>query len=260
MGVVWIASYPKSGNTWLRFLLANYLKGPIDESARVEALIPDVMRRRNLSELIGSHPVVYGKTHHRWARSHPHAAETIKAVVVIRHPKDVMLSHLNYHRLDRRTEKGFTDAAYIRIFIREGGDPAWAGEGWGTLEENVRSWTEATDIEHLLVQYEELKADARGVMARLVEFLGLPFDSARLDMAVANSTFEQMRAIEVREKAAKKFGQVFAGAPPRPGWARYFMNEGKVRGTLKHIDPGLDSAFDARFGSFMASMGYAPSI
>src|SRR4051812_49396983 len=39
VGVVWIASYPKSGNTWVRFLLANYLAGPVSCSADVERAV-----------------------------------------------------------------------------------------------------------------------------------------------------------------------------------------------------------------------------
>jgi hypothetical protein len=75
-------------------------------------------------------------------------------------------------------------------------------------------------------------------------------------MAVSRSSFEQMRAMEVREKAARKTSAVFAGPPPRPGKPRYFMNEGKTRFTLAHIDPELDRLFDQRFGSLMKRLGY----
>jgi len=257
MGIVWIASYPKSGNTWLRFLLANYLAGPIDRSAQVEEQIPDLMHGTNLLPLLDQRPVVYSKTHYLWNARHPFARRTDKAIVIVRHPKDVLLSNLNYRWLDRGIDRGFSDEAYARHFIAHGGEKAWIDGDMGTLEDNVASWMNSKP-EPLALRYEDILADTAQALTRVVKFLGLVLDPERLAMSVSRSTFEQMRAMEVRERTSKQGGSLFAGAPPRPGKARFFMNEGKVRGSLRHLGPDLDDAFDQKFGPLMKALGYAP--
>ena len=258
MGIAWIASYPKSGNTWVRFLVANYLAGPIEHSTQVEALVPDFSRPIDPAPLLAQRPTLIAKSHFRWGPDHPHAALTERAVVVLRHPKDVLLSNLAYDRLLSTKEAAYTDAQFIGAFIQAGGDPRWLSQGYGTLEEHVRSWLDAPEtFPRHIVRYDDLKADTAGQFAKIAEFLGLPADPDRLKLAVSRSGFDQMRAMEVREKAAKKSSDVFAGPPPKPGKPRYFMNEGKSRRSLAHIDPALDRLFDQRFASLIERMGYA---
>ena len=109
-----------------------------------------------------------------------------------------------------------------------------------------------------MIRYEDINADPGRELLRMVEFLGLPADRARINLAVKHSSFEVMRSIEVREKAQRRNGVVFPGPPPRPGWPRYFMNSGKVGGTLTHIGPDLDQEFNERFKGLIAELGYAP--
>lgn len=40
--IVWIASYPRSGNTWVRFLIANLLYKRITASSELQSFVPDV--------------------------------------------------------------------------------------------------------------------------------------------------------------------------------------------------------------------------
>ena len=258
MGIVWIASYPKSGNTWMRFLLANYFAGPIRDSSQVEYLIPGFSPGMDGASLVQERGTVYGKTHWMWGPRHPCARLTERAVVIIRHPKDVLLSNLNYTRLASGSEKAFSDASYARSFIQYGGDPRWVMTGFGTLEQNVSSWMDGMQEQsRLIIRYEDLKADCAREMTRVLAFLGLPLEQERLQTAVAQSTFDQMRAIEVKEKRERRdVNFVFPGPTPRPGWARYFMNAGKVRGSIDHIESGLDAAFDKRFAPLMKRFGY----
>src|ERR1051326_693324 len=79
MGIIWIASYPKSGNTWVRFLLANYLAGPIESSAQVEEAVPGYDRAADPRPLIEQRGTLYVKTHFPWGPGHPHAELTDRA-------------------------------------------------------------------------------------------------------------------------------------------------------------------------------------
>lgn len=257
MGIVWIASYPKSGNTWIRFLLANYLAGPIEHSAQVEAAVPGYSRNADPVPLIAERGTLYVKTHFPWGPTHPHAGLTDGAIVVVRHPKDVLLSSLNYRRLEVGHDGGYSDEAYARWFIQAGGDPLWL-QTYGNLESHVRSWLgHGEALSRLMVRYEDLKADAAHQLTRILSFLRLPVDAAKVARAAADSSFESMRAMERREKARAAAGPVFAGAAPRPDWQRYFVSEGRSGATLAGIAPDLDRAFDERFAPVLHLLGYS---
>src|SRR5882757_11182682 len=51
--VVWIASYPKSGNTWLRFLICNLAFGPVESAAQLNQLAPDLHELREEPNFAG---------------------------------------------------------------------------------------------------------------------------------------------------------------------------------------------------------------
>ena len=266
MALVWIASYPKSGNTWLRFLLANYLAGPVRHSEQVEELIPNFTLDVDRTAFAAKPGLNLAKTHFPWSVLHPYAAATQAALVVIRNPKDVLLSGLDYQRLIGLQERDVSDLDYARAFIVHGGDMSWIARGYGTLEDNVHSWTSGLlktgsagaigDLPpRLLVRYERLKVDAAGELGRILEFLGVRPDSQRMAQAVVASGFEQMRALEVKEKTAGEHGWVFAGS--EGGRDRYFVSKGRTGSSLAHIHPELDQQFNERFHAVMLETGYA---
>jgi hypothetical protein len=260
MGIVWISSYPKSGNTWMRFLLANYLAGPIQDSTRIEELIPGVGSDIDVAQFVRQRGTVYAKSHYVWDDRHPHRALTDRAIVVVRHPKDVLLSNLNYRHLAGGNDKAFTDKGYARAFIHYGGDPRWITEGFGTFEQSIASWLDGmSESQRLVVRYEDLHLDSKRELARVLEFLRVPVDEDRIGLAARASTFDQMRAMEVRERRERQGSLIFPGAAPRRGWARFFMNSGTTGGSLRNIAAGLDEAFDKAFASVMDRLGYSVS-
>lgn len=258
MGIVWIASYPKSGNTWVRFLLANYIAGGVGSTADVERAVPGLGVAGEIEPLLATRSPLLIKTHFPWGGAHPHAAHTAGAIVVVRYPKDILLSNLNYHRLLLGTDEGFTDLTYAQAFIAAGGDPVWMEKkGYGTLEAHVRSWLDAPDAPPVcLVRYEDLVRDAAGELRRILAFLGLPLDEPRVAAAAGASTFERMRELEAVEKSRGQKSEVFPGVSPRAGWNRMFVSEARVGSTLERIGPGLDAAFERRFAPLLKRLGY----
>lgn len=257
MGIVWLASYPKSGNTWVRFLLANYLAGPVETSFEVERLIPGVGSLQDANELIAERGILYSKTHDRWGPSHPFAGRTKRAVFITRHPKDVLLSNLNYARLCFPSGGGFSDEVFARAFITIGGDPRWIDKGYGSLEEHTDSWLGFGGAPLLKVRYEDLKRDTHNELGRILEFLELEPHPEKIERAVQLSTFERMRAMEVRERGSKQFSEVWVKRPMDPREPRFFMHQGKSVGSLKSISPKLDMMFDKRFARLMELLGYS---
>jgi len=250
--ITWIASYPKSGNTWVRFLLHNALHEPSDDLALVERRIPYVLRvREAYRPETGRDDLL--KTHLTMRDEHPFRALTARAIYIIRNPRDVLLSNLNYRRLRRGGGESdarvaaMSDAAYARAFIEAGGDPVWAGNEVGAWAGNAASWTRGPGFPVLLVRYEDIGADPRGELARMLEFLGRGAEAGAIARAVEASSFARLREGETRRRA------------PGAGDAPFFFNRGVSGDSLdERIGPGLDEAFDRAFCGAMAEFGYTP--
>lgn len=266
--IIWLASYPKCGNTWLRFLLASYFFGPPKSSVEVGERVPDMHKTVEIPVASGhdlglgvttpGQRVVFAKTHFMASHRHPHWGQTAAAIVVTRNPSDVLLSNLNYMRLGTGNDSSdITDEQYARIFVKLGGDPRWRDIGFGTLDQHLASWQSITSFPRAAIRYEDLKADTIGTLRRVISFLRPKdgVDEARLALAVQSSTFERMRELEVSEKSAGK-STIFEGNAARARRGETFVRSGRVAQGLSHIAADLDHLCEQRFAHFMDHVGY----
>ena len=268
--VVWLASYPKSGNTWVRFLLHAAVHGGVRESVEVSASIPDVHRAMPTDGQAEARAAagegyagrVAMKTHFELTPDHPPLDRTWGAVHVVRHPRDVLLSGLNYRRLVGATAAQMSDRQYAETFIRAGGDPGFAQQGFGTWASHAASWAGADFPVHR-VRYEDLQADATGTLRSILDFLEIGVDDAAVERAVKASSFDSMRALEVREKNdPKKKGldkRLFVGDAAGARKGALFMHSGQSGRRLDESikdGAGLDAALEAAFGEAMRACGY----
>ncbi len=152
MGITWLASYPKSGNTWVRFILSNAIFGPADKSIDVNRRIPDLHRRLPDDRLAragdGSDDgaPLLAKTHFELSDAHPELSRTDRALHIVRNPRDVLLSALNYRRLNGVTEAQLSDrasdtfAAAFQIAVWEIAEDFDDREGVASLDINRGSF------------------------------------------------------------------------------------------------------------------------
>lgn len=242
MKVVWIASYPKSGNTWVRFLLHHYLYGEPRNSLELNRRIPDLHRPAGRIDTSAERLLV--KTHFPLSDSLPYLAMTDRAIHIQRHPKDVLLSGMNYAKLESAR---LPDAlAYVRAFIRAGGDPSWIEMGFGTWASHAESWRTTERFPVHTVHYEALRADTSAQLRAMLGFLGEPVDETRVARAVELSDFARMQAIERREKA-RGTESLFRGGRESLERGALFMNKGAIGQSLAPISPDLDAEFDEAF-------------
>jgi hypothetical protein len=187
---VFLVSYPKSGSTWIRFLVAN-LAFPVTSPdwGNIEQLIPDPvgMSKRDLERM--ARP--------RIIRTHDCFDPRYKRVIyTVRDPRDVALSQYHYQRKRKVLDDNYPFEAFIERFI--------SGEACehGSWKESVGSWLAARHSEpgFLLLRYEALLSDTPGELARVASFLGISVTAEQISQAVERSSADQMRELE-REKA-----------------------------------------------------------
>lgn len=253
MGIVWLASYPKSGNTWVRFLLYSVIHGPPAKSLDIARKIPDIHRPLPFDPPAGERLIA--KTHAACSPQHPRIAQTERAVLITRDPRDVLFSALNYRRLSGMTKEQMSDEQYARKFIEAGGDPGFRAMGFGTWRSHAESWRSQTGFPVHAVRYEDLKADPASRLREILAFLSIDAGDDAIDAAVRASSFDSMRALEIREKNAKS-KTLFVGTEQARQGGTYFMNTGKSGQPLSDIAPDLEEAFNAAFTDAMRAHAY----
>jgi len=265
--IVWVASYPRSGNSWLRFQLGAYALGELTEWSMVNAAVMEMPPRlfnskRTAQELQIASEFVNErldkmpktpfspseaciKTHLTWSSDHPWRENTRKIIHILRHPKDVLLSSIDYLQLMQREIGSERKAAWD--FIRHGGMPRW-NRSFGSWWEHFESWNSQKEYPILLVRYEDMQADPVGQLLRVIRFLELPEDLSRATKAVENTSIEQLRTLEKKMRSKK----------PRPQFkeGHQMVREGKIGQSLNHLEPGLDDAFDEVFADHIKAAGY----
>jgi len=186
-----IASYPRSGNTWTRFLIANlmYPEQPVT-FANIESVIPDAtalssraLKRVPRPRLIKTHE--YFEPRYR------------KVIYLVRDPRDVVLSLYNF----RRKCGSFDDSYPIEQYVAERFLPGDMDVSWG---DHVGSWL-GTRMSHpgfLLMRYEDLLQDPRRELGRVASFLGVAASGEMLTQAIERSSANRLRQLEKLEHEA----------------------------------------------------------
>lgn len=248
---VWVASYPKSGNTWVRFLLANLLAGPVRTSADIEAFCPDVHHGEPAAPPRLYRGAAFLKTHWVAPQLGDRLRDTAGAIYIVRNPLDVCCSALHYLQVPEADRPRAIDDFAARLGVEE-----WRTRAMGPIPGNIASWFLVKPrFPRMVLRYEDLAADPQAVAARLCWFLGYPASESEIAAAVERSSFAAMRHMEERERAVSRPG-VFAGfQAQRPGWR--FMDRGRAGGFRDRLtDAQIDRLADA-FADVMAEFGYA---
>ena len=193
MSVLWLAAYPKSGVTWLQFLLTNYIYGEVKNSKEVLRWIPDIHRcMLNTQKVTAAEETMICKTHLCYGEQHPYAENTAGFVYLLRHPKDILMSNLNYFLLAGETE--FDKREFALEFIRHMGVLRWSEMGFGSWGEHISSWMmQASKKPHLFMHYEELHESPCSCLENIIRLLGLEVDDEKIRRCVEASSFQSMK-------------------------------------------------------------------
>ena len=183
---IFIVSFPKSGNTWTRFLIANLVYPEANpDFTNINLIIPDpeALTKRRLNAL--PRPRIIKSHQYFDPRYH-------KVIYVVRDPRDVALSQYHFHRKRTLIGDDYPVLRFVERFVRGETSPY---ASWG---ENVVGWlaTRYGRSGFLLLRYEDMIADTGRELAKVAAFLGLLADAQLLSNAVRRSSAERIRELE----------------------------------------------------------------
>jgi hypothetical protein len=272
----WLASYPKSGNTWFRVFLINLLRDK-DEPADINELpeITVASSRRLFDDNVGiessdlTHDEVDRLRPDLYRQLSDDAADpfflkihdayslvedgvplvpvdaTRRVLYFIRNPLDIAVSFAHHSGVDieeairRINDESFCfcdEPDRLGIQLRQRLS-SWSG--------HVRGWTEAPDLELYVMRYEDMSACPADTFAEALRFVGIEASSARLEKALRFSDFNELR----RQEQGSGFAEKPASCPS-------FFHRGGAGAWKQALDNRQAQRIIDTHGSAMERFGY----
>ncbi len=213
-----IASYPKSGNTWLKFIMANLLTGTKNTFDSAVKCIPDI----NSEEEKGQYVAPQGNV--RFFKSHSQVPlyDYDGVIYIYRHVCDVMVSfyfHVKKFYNDQRTiEQFFHDNEYGRLWNEALSN--WVETDRFSLPKNLVS-----------INYSKMLHNPFMYIEMINNNLSLGYSESQIREAIARASFASMQEIE----AKNGLGDLYNNSDKSIN----FVREGKAGNYLQYISPEL---------------------
>jgi len=235
-----LVSFPRSGNTWARFLVCNLIAPDHPVSfAELESKIPEIYFVSDRKLRAFPRPRVI-KSHECFDPRYP------KVIYIVRDPRDVLISYYEF-QLKRRV---LTDDCSLDQFLPRFMESAIEPK-IGSWRDHVVSWiaTRAGQSQFLLLRYEEMLANTHREASRIASFLGVDAAPERIARAVELSSADRMRKLE-REQA----GQWSATKKTRQD--KPFVRKAVSGDWKSRLSNSCVAQIESAWGDVMTSVGY----
>jgi len=278
--IIWLASYPKSGNTWLRALLSSYLysdgKFNFDLLNKIDSFpserffknYPDKFENpedtteywlKEQEKMNQSNNITFLKTHNALCKINgnrfTNSENTLGAIYIIRDPRNVITSLAHHYQISKEDALDFmmdekrgivskVDNRYI------GFQPLFS---WIL---NQKSWVENINFPVLTIKYEDLQSEPLSTFKKVLNFINkltnskYPVDIEKAKKSIKNCDFENLKKLE-QERG-------FAEAITRKGSNEklFFFNLGKNNNYKKLLDPILLNKMNDLFQNELVKFNY----
>jgi len=234
--IVWIASYPKSGNTWIRYLISNYF---FNEEKKFESNIITNIKKFNVNKALvknqnfNENPyniskywiksqeelkilngdVVFLKTHNALLNINNNEFTnndlSLAIIYVVRDPRDIVISYSKYKNLSIDDTIEHLISKNL-VYVQNNNNPLDI-EIIGSWALNYNSWKNGiSQIPRIIVRYEDLINDCSHYFFKVIEFLSqhmnFKINYNKLKSSVELSKFENLKKIEIDNRFSENQG------------------------------------------------------
>jgi hypothetical protein len=240
---VFLASYPRSGQHWVRFQLFELLMRQSAEFDSLDSTIPKVGEHGESPSILPSGGRLI-QTHEPWR------TEYRRAIYLVRDVRDVLLSDYAWEEslgLTKHFDINNLDE-YLLPWLKG------KVQIMGSWQRHTHSWLNsplARSGDLLAIRFEDLRRDTEGALAQMVEFLGLRPDRELIREVIRNNSLENMRLKEDRSKKydAKRLGR-------QSGEEHRFVRKGSVGGWRERLTDSQIRIIEQYTADALSRVGY----
>lgn len=235
-----LVSFPRSGNTWTRFLVCNLIN-PDDPVtfAGLEARIPEIydvpdriLRRFPRPRIVKSHECFDPRYK--------------KVIYIVRDPRDVAVSYYEFQLKRKVVSEDCSLEEFVPRFMESEFEPKTGS--WG---DHVVSWL-ATRQGHknfLLLRYEDMQARTVAEGTKIASFLGFDSSPERVTRAVELSSADRMRKLE--KEQSHQWKETKGTRQDKP-----FVRKAVSGGWRTVLPERCVVQIESAWGEIMRSLGY----
>ena len=242
--LIWISSYPKSGNTWVRYFLSNYFynKQKLDLDFDILNRIDKFPPQRYLTELVDKNELeknayniskywslvqenitkikddfLFLKNHNALVsvegKNLTDEKYSLAFIYIVRDPRDVAVSYSNFDKtvsLNKAVERIISKNLYCHVSKKNPYDI----EVLGSWKFNYFSWKNGVNsIPRILIKYEDLVTDTFKTKLKLINFLSkilaFPVDEDHIKFSIEQSDFRRLKEMEKTKTFIESSGNFF---------------------------------------------------
>ncbi len=277
--IIWLASYPKSGNTWVRAFLSAYyysnegkftfeLLKKIKQFPSKEFFDEKLLSVDEASEnwLIAQKKIkdrkkiCFLKTHNVngafKGNSFTTTEFTAGAIYIVRDPRNVLSSMMNHYSLNESDALKMINSIY-RNLKDENDENNYASYSFiSSWSNNYNSWKLSKNINSLLIKYEDLENDKYKTFSKIVNFTNniikkeRNIDENKFKLAIETTNFEILQKKEEYE------GFDEAVYSSKEGKVKPFFNLGRKNNYKNLLKPETSKVIEGLFKKEMKELGY----
>ncbi|MBN2043998.1 MAG: sulfotransferase domain-containing protein [Anaerolineales bacterium] len=206
-----LVSYPKSGNTWVRFLLANLLAAENEslDLRNIGNFVPDIHVKSQF-RMIYEKNTEFSCLEYQFIKTHypyqDHFSDK-NIILLVRDGRDVITSYFHYLNSRRSDPISLPEIITGKSI-----------DGFGLWSDHVTGWFKGKARKKVVIRYEDLKRNPHSAIKNLADELEWQLSDKQIKRAVDNSTFDKLAAKEIK----------IGGINPSPKDDIRFFRKGQV--------------------------------
>ena len=185
-GDIFIATYPKSGTTWVSYIVNQILDEPQGHTEKIVDAVP-WLQGCDINQVLEMKSPRVIKTHDLW-RWVP-KSDMLKFIFCYRNPKDVCCSyyhHINYFSNDYQYSVPFSQY-FDDVFT------TYNGSEYGSYFEFHKEWFgQLGNHQILFISYEGMVENLEREVKKIAQFLKVEISTSKVETIVSSSTFKSM--------------------------------------------------------------------